>query len=77
MSAVLPALLAALAAPQATTADADFPVFVWRLENAGAPLSPELVAPFGGVNESGYGSEGGIEGLEAYRRTKFLTETSF
>lgn len=31
--------------------------------------------PFGGVNESGYGSEGGIEGLEAYQRTKFITET--
>lgn len=30
--------------------------------------------PFGGVNESGYGSEGGIEGLEAYLRTKFVTE---
>ena len=29
--------------------------------------------PFGGVNESGYGSEGGIEGLEAYLRTKFMT----
>lgn len=30
--------------------------------------------PFGGVNESGYGSEGGIEGLDAYLRTKFVTE---
>jgi succinate-semialdehyde dehydrogenase/glutarate-semialdehyde dehydrogenase len=30
--------------------------------------------PFGGVNESGYGSESGIEGLEAYLRTKFVTE---
>ena len=30
--------------------------------------------PFGGVNESGYGSEGGIEGLEAFLRTKFVTE---
>lgn len=30
--------------------------------------------PFGGVNESGYGSEGGIEGLEAYQRIKFVTE---
>ena len=30
--------------------------------------------PFGGVNESGYGSEGGIEGLAAYQRTKFVTE---
>ncbi len=30
--------------------------------------------PFGGVKESGYGSEGGIEGLEAFLRTKFVTE---
>ncbi len=30
--------------------------------------------PFGGVNESGYGSEGGIEGLEAFLRTKLVTE---
>lgn len=30
--------------------------------------------PFGGVDESGYGSEGGIEGLEAFLRTKFITE---
>ncbi|MEM7268932.1 MAG: NAD-dependent succinate-semialdehyde dehydrogenase [Pseudomonadota bacterium] len=30
--------------------------------------------PFGGVNDSGYGSEGGIEGLEVFQRTKFMTE---
>ena len=30
--------------------------------------------PFGGINESGYGSEGGIEGLEAYLQTRFITE---
>lgn len=30
--------------------------------------------PFGGVNESGFGSESGIEGLDAYLRTKFVTE---
>lgn len=29
--------------------------------------------PFGGVNESGFGSESGIEGLEAFMRTKFVT----
>ncbi|WP_076858356.1 NAD-dependent succinate-semialdehyde dehydrogenase [Bradyrhizobium mercantei] len=31
--------------------------------------------PFGGVRESGYGSEGGIEGMEAYLNTKFITQT--
>lgn len=30
--------------------------------------------PFGGVNESGYGSESGLEGLEAFLRTKFVSE---
>lgn len=30
--------------------------------------------PFGGVNESGMGSESGIEGLEAYMRTKCVSE---
>ncbi len=30
--------------------------------------------PFGGINESGYGSEGGIEGLDAFLQTKFVTE---
>jgi len=32
-------------------------------------------SPFGGVDESGYGSEGGIEGLDAYLRTKLVSET--
>lgn len=31
--------------------------------------------PFGGVKESGYGSEGGYEGIEGYLVTKFVTET--
>lgn len=31
--------------------------------------------PFGGVNQSGYGSEGGIEGLDSFLRTKFVAET--
>jgi len=34
----------------------------------------EPETPFGGVNESGYGSESGIEGLDAYLRIKLLTE---
>jgi succinate-semialdehyde dehydrogenase/glutarate-semialdehyde dehydrogenase len=34
---------------------------------------PEV--PFGGVKDSGYGSEGGAETLEAYLITKFITQT--
>jgi len=30
--------------------------------------------PFGGVKESGYGSEGGMEGLQAYLSTKFISQ---
>ena len=30
--------------------------------------------PFGGVKESGYGSEGGIEGLESFLTTKFVSQ---
>jgi succinate-semialdehyde dehydrogenase/glutarate-semialdehyde dehydrogenase len=33
---------------------------------------PEL--PFGGMKESGYGSEGGSEAMEAYFNTKLVTE---
>lgn len=35
-------------------------------------FTPET--PFGGVKESGYGSEGGIEGLEAYMDTKLVSQ---
>ncbi len=40
--------------------------------NTFAVTVPET--PFGGVKESGYGSEGGSEGLEAYLQTKFVSQ---
>ena len=30
--------------------------------------------PFGGVKESGYGQEGGIEGLDAYMNNKYVSQ---
>jgi succinate-semialdehyde dehydrogenase/glutarate-semialdehyde dehydrogenase len=40
--------------------------------NSVAISTPET--PFGGVKDSGYGSEGGIEGLQAYLSTKFISQ---
>jgi succinate-semialdehyde dehydrogenase/glutarate-semialdehyde dehydrogenase len=40
--------------------------------NSIAVSTPET--PFGGVKESGYGHEGGIEGLEAYTNRKFISQ---
>jgi succinate-semialdehyde dehydrogenase/glutarate-semialdehyde dehydrogenase len=40
--------------------------------NTMAVSAPE--APFGGVKESGYGSESGPEGLEAFHTTKFISQ---
>ncbi|GJD51777.1 Alpha-ketoglutaric semialdehyde dehydrogenase 1 [Methylobacterium crusticola] len=33
--------------------------------------------PFGGVKDSGYGSEGGTEAIEGYLNTKFVTQAGF
>jgi succinate-semialdehyde dehydrogenase/glutarate-semialdehyde dehydrogenase len=33
--------------------------------------------PFGGVKDSGYGSEGGLEAMEAYLNTKFVSQLNF
>jgi len=41
------------------------------INNVGLAL-PEV--PFGGVKDSGYGSEGGSEAIEAYLVTKFITQ---
>jgi succinate-semialdehyde dehydrogenase/glutarate-semialdehyde dehydrogenase len=40
--------------------------------NSIAVSTPET--PFGGVKESGHGSEGGTEGLSAYLVTKFISQ---
>ncbi len=32
--------------------------------------------PFGGVKDSGYGSEGGVESIEPYLVTKFVTHAA-
>ena len=32
--------------------------------------------PFGGINDSGYGSEGGMESFEGYLNTKFVSRMS-
>src|SRR5262250_1531068 len=40
--------------------------------NSIAISTPET--PFGGIKESGYGSEGGIEGLQAYMNVKFISQ---
>ncbi len=40
--------------------------------NSVAISTPET--PFGGIKESGYGSEGGMEGLDAYMHTKFISQ---
>ena len=40
--------------------------------NSVAISTPET--PFGGVKDSGYGHEGGIEGMEAYMVRKFISQ---
>ncbi len=35
---------------------------------------PEV--PFGGTKESGFGSEGGLEAIEGYLDTKFVSQAS-
>ena len=41
--------------------------------NSFALALPET--PFGGMKDSGYGAEGGTEGIDAYLSTKFITQT--
>ena len=46
----------------------------WSGVNTPFVSTPET--PFGGINESGWGSEGGIEGLDAFLRTKFVVQAN-
>lgn len=46
----------------------DYGIVGW---NDGAPTAAQ--APFGGMKESGLGSEGGTEGIEPYLETKYLS----
>ncbi len=43
----------------------------WSSINHHGLALPEV--PFGGVKDSGYGSEGGTEAIEAYLNSKFIT----
>src|SRR5271169_1810542 len=47
-----------------------------RIGNKGNFFEPTVLpeVPFGGVKDSGYGSEGGSEAIEAYLNTKFVSQ---
>ena len=55
----------------ATAIGAAFESGMVAINHVGLAL-PEV--PFGGVKDSGYGSEGGAEAIEAYLNTKFITQ---
>jgi succinate-semialdehyde dehydrogenase / glutarate-semialdehyde dehydrogenase len=40
------------------------------------PATPSAEMPFGGVKDSGYGSEGGPEAMESYLNTKAVSITT-
>jgi succinate-semialdehyde dehydrogenase/glutarate-semialdehyde dehydrogenase len=50
-----------------------------KLQSGMVAINSQIIStpetPFGGIKESGYGSEGGIEGLEAYLKPKFISES--
>jgi succinate-semialdehyde dehydrogenase/glutarate-semialdehyde dehydrogenase len=56
----------------ATTIGSQVEAGMMSINSFGLAL-PEV--PFGGVKDSGYGSEGGTEAMEGYFNTKFITQT--
>ena len=62
------------------TSDTDKGLALARLLEAGIvhvndqPVADEPQMPFGGVKDSGYGSEGGSETFDGYLVTKFVTQ---
>lgn len=58
----------------ATELGAEIETGMLTINHLGLAL-PEV--PFGGVKDSGYGSEGGSEALEAYLVTKFISQAGF
>ena len=55
--------------------NADLLTRAWRWACCGStmPAMPSAEMPFGGIKDSGYGSEGGPEALEAYLNTRAVT----
>lgn len=67
-----------LAAYAYTTSPKRADEFARRVESGMVSINHHGLAlpetPFGGIKDSGYGSEGGIEAIEAYVNTKFVTQ---
>ena len=67
-----------LAAYAYTTSAKRADEFARRVESGMVSINHHGLAlpetPFGGIKDSGYGSEGGIEAIEAYVNTKFVTQ---
>ena len=57
----------------ATDLGAEIETGMLTINHLGLAL-PEV--PFGGIKDSGYGSEGGTEAMEAYLITKFVSQAS-